>query len=309
MKPDVVGLANNDTRDFGESAMFETMELLKENGYTYIGAGKNIEEAYAPAVLSKDGETVAIIAVCENEFGAAKAESAGTAGYALGRVAKAIRRALKNGQKPIIYFHGGNETNPIPSPGKNELYRHFIDLGAKAVIAMHTHCPQGYEYYEGCPIVYSMGNFFFVYPKERQSWFYGYMTMLTIEDDAATIEPVPYVFDEAGIRILEGAEKEQFMQYLDCISAPISSPEKLRLLFDAWCVDTYYLKMLATDFENVYTLSPGEMAPFKNLLGCEAHNEVLTNVLAMIYEGDRVEKARNLKPVFQKLQNMEIVAL
>ena len=41
--------------------------------------------------------------------------------------------------------------------GKTELYRHFIDIGAAAVIAMHTHCPQGYEIYNGAPIVYSKG--------------------------------------------------------------------------------------------------------------------------------------------------------
>ena len=69
----------------------------------------------------------------------------------------------------------------FPSPAKTELYRHFVDLGARAVIAMHTHCPQGYEIYNGCPIIYSMGNFFFPLTRNRIStWDIGYMTMLDI---------------------------------------------------------------------------------------------------------------------------------
>lgn len=146
LKPDVVGLANNHSKEYGENILFHTLELLGNSGYTCIGAGKNIEEAYRPAKLSKDGVHVAIIAVCENEFGIATEKVSGTAGYSLWRVARAIRQALNAGSKPISYFHGGNERSPFPSPGKVELYRHFIDLGAEAVISMHTHCPQAYEF-------------------------------------------------------------------------------------------------------------------------------------------------------------------
>ena len=167
LKPTVVGLANNHGGDYGESALLQTAALLKKKGYTVIGAGKNAGEAYRPAILEKDGVRVAVIAVCENEFGCAGRNSAGTAGYHLTRLTKAILSAKEAGMLPIVYFHGGNEYNPFPSPGKVALYRHFIDLGARAVIAMHTHCPQGYEWYEGCPIVYSMGNFFF--PSEGEN--------------------------------------------------------------------------------------------------------------------------------------------
>ena len=55
LKPEVVGLANNHTKDYDEGIMFHTIDSLKACGYKVIGAGKNIEEAYASADLEKDG--------------------------------------------------------------------------------------------------------------------------------------------------------------------------------------------------------------------------------------------------------------
>ena len=246
LKPDIVGLANNHAKDYGEDILLHTMEILTDSGYICIGAGKNIEEAYRPAKVSKGGTSVAIIAVCENEFGIASETVSGTAGYSLGRVTKAIVQALQEGCKPIIYFHGGNEKNPFPSPGKVELYRHFIDLGAEAVIAMHTHCPQGYEVYKGKPIVYSMGNFFF--PSDtlakHKSWFYGYMSAVDIIGKEIKLEIYPYKFDMNKLTLLKGEEKEQFMDYMKCLCSPIKHADEIQRLFDSWCLTQDYINRL-----------------------------------------------------------------
>ena len=188
LSPDAACLANNHTMDFGAKPLRDTVAGLKERGIRPFGAGENIREAYAPAILEKDGHRVAVIGVCENEFGSATESAAGSAGYALGRVTEAVRAAKARGETPVVFFHGGNEYDPFPSPIKKDLYRHFVDLGAAAVIAMHTHCPQGYEIYRGVPIVYSMGNFFFPAPPypdrpRNEVWWYGYMSLLSVEGD------------------------------------------------------------------------------------------------------------------------------
>ena len=208
--PTAVGMANNHSRDYGDGAMFHTVNMLKDRGYQVCGVGENIDKAYEPAVFEKENLKVHIIAVCENEFGVATKTSAGTSGYSLGRVTEAVKKSLLDGAEPIIYFHGGNEQNPFPSPGKRELYRHFADIGARAVIAMHTHCPQGYEIYNGCPIIYSMGNFYF--PKSNDhipTWDLGYMTMLDITEDSSSVDIVPYKFGLEHHSLLEGENKEK----------------------------------------------------------------------------------------------------
>ncbi|MBQ7336090.1 MAG: CapA family protein [Clostridia bacterium] len=311
LSPTVVGLANNHASDYGENALFHTMEALSDSGYTCIGAGKNLEDAYRPAILEKDGVRVALIAVCENEFGTATDKHAGTAGYRLSLVAYAIRKAKQNGCRPILYFHGGNEGNPFPSPEKRDLYRHFIELGAEAVIAMHTHCPQGYEYYEGKPIVYSMGNFFFPHqPPVVSSWSHGYLCELELSE---SVEPVlqihPYTFDFDRHTLLQGADKEEFLRYMDAISRPIADQTRLQELFDSWCLmpsASGYIKRMATWEDRLLVDgNTAEIVDLKNLFGCEAHNELLKNTLMMIYDG-RVDAAKADLEIIEKLQNMEI---
>ena len=308
LNPSAVGLANNHTYDYGEKAMLHTMDLLRSRGYQICGAGENIDEAYRPAVFQKDGVKVYVIAVCENEFGTAKKNLSGAAGYNLTRVKNAIKSAISEGAKPIVYFHGGNEKNPFPSPGKKELYRHFIDMGASAVIAMHTHCPQGYEVYDGAPIIYSMGNFYFPTPSASDlmpSWSIGYMTKLDISEDGISFEIIPYRFDIDGLYLLKGAEKENFMKYIGELCNPIGDDGKLQEYFDAWCA-IYgiggYLNFIAFKAEMV---SGTSCACLKNLLSCEAHNELIQNSIKIVFER-RCEEAKKYIPHIKNMQNIKL---
>ena len=306
LDPDIVGLANNHTKDYGEEPMFHTIRMLSDRGYTCIGAGRNLKEAYQPAKVSKDGVQAAVIAVCENEFGGATVSRSGTAGYRLGMVSAAIRKAREEGYWPIIYFHGGNEKNPFPSPGKVELYRHFIDMGAEAVIAMHTHCPQGYEFYQDKPIVYSMGNFFFpTYKQQVKSWFYGYMSELELTEDGVGLEIHPYKFDFDQLTVLKGEEKNKFFEYMRCLCEPISNPGELQNLFDSWCLTQGYAEILTRYKAELFADGHAcEVKGLKNLFCCEAHNELMKNTFEMLFES-RVEEARPGMERIYRLQNME----
>lgn len=310
LHPTAVGLANNHAGDFGGEALMHTIKLLDEKGYSHTGAGKNIKEAYRPVVFKKDGISVAVIAVCENGFGIAEDDKAGSAGYRLGLVTEAIKSAKMDGNMPIIYFHGGNERNPFPSPGKVELYRHFVDIGAEAVIAMHTHCPQGYEMYHEKPIVYSMGNFFF--PSETphggaESWNYGYMTELEISKNKIEMKVIPYSFDFECHRVFHGSEKESFLAYLEVLNGVIGDEKLLQKYFDGWCMIagmTNYINDLKYS-ENMEHDGADSVRHLKNLLSCEAHNELMTHTLKILFDG-RCADARELVPQIKKLQSMKI---
>lgn len=311
LNPTAVGMANNHCGDYGEGAINHTIGLLKEKQYQVFGAGKDIEEAYLPAVFEKDGVKVAVIAVCENEFGIAGENTAGSAGYSLERTTKSIFTAREQGMLPVIYFHGGNERNPFPSPGKVELYRHFIDLGAKAVIAMHTHCPQGYETYRGCPIIYSMGNFFFPKPSECNvipSWNYGYMTSLNITQEQISFEILPYRFSMDTHIILKGKEKEDFFRYMEVLNAPINNKNRLRSLFDSWCIMEgmgTYIRFVKFS-EEMKNAGASAVATTKNIFSCEAHNELIKNCFNIMFE-ERLEEAESEIETITKLQQMQIL--
>ena len=312
---DVAGLANNHAGDFGDEALINTMNLLEKNGIAYIGAGKNINEAYLPYVFEKDDLKVAVIAACENEFGTATEISMGSAGYNLSRLSNAIKSASKEADKVIVYFHGGNERNPFPSPEKTQLYRLLIDFGADALIAMHTHCPQGYEIYDGKPIVYSMGNFFFPkkcedYTYKTNPWYFGYLTELNITKENIELDILPYRSTPLGMldgtRLIFCDEKQAFMQYLNELTEPISSPEKLQYYFNIWCSieGIMYAKNLkySKDMESDNAFLCRHL---KNALSCEAHNELIRNTLNLCYF-DELDEYKCLQSELQKYQHIEI---
>lgn len=305
LSPTAASLANNHTGDFGEAPIFNTQKILRAMGTQPFGAGKDIEEAYLPVIFEKDGVKIALIGVCENEFGIATEQSGGSAGFSLCRLTEAIFRAKENNCLPIVFFHGGNEHYAFPSPKKKELYRHFVDLGASAVIAMHTHCPQGYEFYRGAPIVYSMGNFYFPAPDYSYGprfavWAYGYMTELTFENGKISLETIPYRQSFDGIALLEGEERKHFDAYLSAICAPIADDARLRRYFEAWCIKGRFLTALAK-----YVPEEGVTAGIKNLLSCEAHNEVLLTEARVRFEG-RAEEVSALIDEIKELQDMRI---
>lgn len=309
---DTVGLANNHFGDFGAAGMHSTWDCLRQQGISWIGAGETLEEAYRAQVFEKDGVRVSVIAACENEFGTASAAGAGSAGYEPLRLANRIAEEKKKAQYVVVYFHGGNEHNPYPSPKKHDLYRLWTRLGADAVIAMHTHCPQGYEIYEGKPIVYSMGNLYFPSKPEKyaaepeSTWFYGYLTELDFTASGISLKTYPYRFGSVNepLTLLSGGEKERFEGYLNTLCKPLSDRAKLVRLFKIWCtmagvsyapmVD-YTPEMLENGAEAVKHL--------RNIFCCEAHNELISVLLDMCYHNE-VAAYRALQTEITRMQSI-----
>jgi poly-gamma-glutamate synthesis protein (capsule biosynthesis protein) len=61
----------------------------------------------------------------------------------------------------IPFMHWGWEHEPLAGSRQRQLARLMIDAGADAVVGTHPHVTQDIEFYDGKPIVYSLGNFVF----------------------------------------------------------------------------------------------------------------------------------------------------
>ena len=195
--------------------------------------------------------------------------------------------------------------NPIPAPGIQERYRTFIEMGADAVIAGHTHCPQGYEVYNGKPIIYSLGNFLFVSfdaVDDLPCWNHGSVCMLELTDDGISFEMIPTHFNDTGTRVspYEGEEKETMLRYLETVSAPLSDPDLLEKYFRGWAISHQLYPKTITDYEvdkMNYRAS--------NLVRCEAHHECLKMNYQTIKDG-MVEEALEWAEKIAKLQEMPV---
>ena len=303
---DAVTLANNHIGDYGEGATKDTLKLLDENEILHAGAGANIEEAYKALYLEKADVCVAIISVCENEFGIATKSNYGSAGYEPRLLMKQIKKEKQNADFVIVVFHGGNEFNPLPSPDTRERYRLICDMGADAVIGGHTHCPQGYEYYGKKPIVYSMGNFLFqkAYKIEpNDSWYYGYMSILDIED-GINLQIIPYKFNQNAtkITVFEGDDRKKMMEYIEKLSDIILDEEELGRYFQGWAWYHRWLPGPPKDYEDTdgYNVC-GNL----NLTLCESHHSQCKAVLETLFRSENMI-AKMYEDKIRILQKMPI---
>ena len=184
----VFSLANNHIMDYGISSLLKTTSLIKNA--TYVGAG-NLEDAYNVKKISINNIVIGIIAITQYEFGIIDDEdsnSMGTAWLCHPSIDKRIVEAKKDCDFLIIMPHAGLENFEYPLPEIKTLYRHFIEMGADAVIGGHPHIPQCWEFFKEKPIVYSLGNFCFdsLRPKKAM-WNKGLFASLTIREKCISL--------------------------------------------------------------------------------------------------------------------------
>ena len=188
----VCTLANNHILDQGDSCCIETKNLLEQKGVSTVGVGSNLNDAGNILYMESEGEKMAIINCCENEFSIATDLTPGANPLNPIRQFYKIKEARKYADFVLVIVHGGIEHYQLPTPRMVENYHFFIDAGADAIVNHHQHCYSGYEIYNGKPIIYGLGNLLFDNPNSRYSiWNEGYMVKLTF-DDVITTKIYPY---------------------------------------------------------------------------------------------------------------------
>lgn len=163
----VVSLANNHAWDLGVQSILHTFEELDRLGIKHCGAGRNLEEASAPAVVTVNGKKVAFIAYCDNKSGTcgyipvATESTPGINAMIERNIHHNITKLKDEYDYLFVMMHWGKEYYFYPTPEVNRLARKMIDWGADAVIGSHSHQIQPTVMYHNKPIIFSLGNFFF----------------------------------------------------------------------------------------------------------------------------------------------------
>ena len=164
---DVVSLANNHVCDLGVDGLRNTMQQLTAMGIQYCGAGMNLNEASRPAIVSKDGMTVAFLAYCMydspwlGQVRQAKEDAPGICPLDMPRVLEDIRMAKRKYDKVVVLPHWGKEYSYAPLPETIVMAKQMVQAGADAVIGTHPHQVQPMIRMSGVPVCFSMGNFLF----------------------------------------------------------------------------------------------------------------------------------------------------
>lgn len=183
MSPDNVGclaaagidccvLANNHVLDWGEAGLIETLTSLDRAGIRHAGAGRDADEAAAPAALDLGGgRRLLVFAFGSDSSGVPRGWAAGPARpgvnflddlspASLARVARRAASARQPGDLLVASLHWGpNWGYRIPEEFRRFAHGLIDEAGVDLVHGHSSHHPQGIELYRGKLILYGCGDF------------------------------------------------------------------------------------------------------------------------------------------------------
>jgi poly-gamma-glutamate synthesis protein (capsule biosynthesis protein) len=228
----VLGTANNHAWDFGRAALLESLTHLDSAGILHTGTGPSVAAALRPAVLRCRGWTVAVFSVTaifnypdlvvRGHPAACCVAWADTA-----RLREAFHAARAAGADLVlVMLHAGLEYRPVPPDGVVATARGIIHAGADAVFGHHPHVPQGIEWVDGKPILYSLGNF--VFAQHRPWTDRGLWAEYTVPPDGRASLVVRPVIVGVRPRLATGRDSAEVMAHVRAISDSLARLPRAR---------------------------------------------------------------------------------
>jgi poly-gamma-glutamate capsule biosynthesis protein CapA/YwtB (metallophosphatase superfamily) len=171
-KIDCSVLANNHVLDWGYAGLKETLTTLTGAGLKIAGAGKNLKEAEAPAIIETTGKgRVLVFGLGDESSGIPwlwdalndrpgvnllPDLSAGTVRH----IADQISDIKRKSDCVVASIHWGGNWGYEIADEQREFAHRLIDLAQVDVVHGHSsHHPKGIEVYKGKPILYGCGDF------------------------------------------------------------------------------------------------------------------------------------------------------
>lgn len=139
---DVISLANNHTRNYGDEGIEDTKRILDENGISYVGFDNLVvkeEKGYKFGFLGFDFLT----------------NSPDEADFDL------IRQSNEKVDVLIVGVHWGAEYRDEPAEIQRLWAKRMIEDGVDVIVGHGPHWVQRREEFLGRPVYYSLGNFIF----------------------------------------------------------------------------------------------------------------------------------------------------
>jgi poly-gamma-glutamate capsule biosynthesis protein CapA/YwtB (metallophosphatase superfamily) len=222
---DLVSLANNHVGDYGQRALRQTLAELRDADLPYVGAGRDLDEARKPLVITRDGVRIGFLGTDSiGETPAATAERAGTNrlnmpprtgplnSEQLDRVTGDIEKLSSRVDVVVVIPHWGTQYTHVPEASQRRAAKAFADAGADLVIGGHPHWVQGWETSGDSVIVHSLGNFVFDMDFQTKTMEGILVEIVLWGDQVKAVEPVPYELDSRFVpRVVEGDKAERIL--------------------------------------------------------------------------------------------------
>ncbi|GCB52153.1 CapA family protein [Streptomyces sp. NL15-2K] len=170
-RPDVCVLANNHVLDFGRAGLEETLDALRRAGLRVAGAGRDADEAHAPAAVPvRTGGRVLVFALGARSSGvpsgwAATADLPGVAYVpelsltAADAVVRRVRQEKRAGDIAVVSVHWGSNWGYLVPRDQRRFAHALVDGGVDLVHGHSSHHPRPVEVYRNRLILHGCGDF------------------------------------------------------------------------------------------------------------------------------------------------------
>ncbi len=160
---DVVSLANNHIWDYGRDAVLDSLNILKNAGVSYVGAGEDFPSAHTPVIKVVGGFRIAYLGYTNLISPSVTTENSKPEinFINIDQIRKDITAAKQQADFVVISYHWGEEYNTLHNAFQENIAHETIDAGANLVIGHHPHVVEEIEKYNDGYIAYSLGNFVF----------------------------------------------------------------------------------------------------------------------------------------------------
>ncbi len=293
-----ISLANNHAADFGTEGLAETIRLAAGEGLGLAGLAS--DGGPLPLYVQAPGLRLAILAFAEQEWCGDQGHDRRIALFDPVSAVRAIRAVKSAGDAAILCLHGNNEHSSLPHPQLVETCRFLIESGADAVILHHAHAVSGIERWQGRPILYGLGNFFFTRASSSPGWTEGLFAILTVEREGADfrvdvdLHPINVPAAGGPVDLASPPIAERIENEVAALSQIIGSRSSLAAHFELfvtehvglyeeilnpWWQESRLRRGLGRKFA-AWLWRPGKRrALLLNALRCDSHRAALTKVL------------------------------
>jgi poly-gamma-glutamate synthesis protein (capsule biosynthesis protein) len=165
-------LANNHVLDWGYPGLTETLNTLHDANIKTAGAGEDIAEAEAPAIMEVKGNGRVIVYSFGHGSSGVTAEWGATKNRAginllhdfssdtIEHIARQVGELKQQGDTVVVSIHwGSNWGYSIPSKQVQFANRLIDEAGCDIIYGHSSHHPKGIEVYKDKPIFYGCGDF------------------------------------------------------------------------------------------------------------------------------------------------------
>ena len=198
----------------------------------------------------------------------------------------------------IVFYHGGKEYVPYPSPNLQKICRAMVKRGADNVFCQHSHCIGCYEKYQDGYIVYGQGNFIFDH-SDHPMWQTGLLIKVLL-GKKKDIDFIPIRKKQECVDLADGSDGETILEEFNMRSSKVNDPEFIANEWEKFCmemaprylhafhgsgrifrgVDCRVLK--GKLISKLYRKQ--SLCALHNIIVCDAHSDVIRTFLECMYK-------------------------